>query len=415
MKLSSKQKLSIRESNRRLNIWEGAVRSGKTIASILRFIKFVGSAPRGGELIMIGKSIGSLYRNIIRPMEELLGSDLHYYIGKQQVHLWGRVIFCFGAYDESSEAVIRGLTVVGAYGDEVTLWPASFFKMLLSRMSVEGAMFFGTTNPDSPYHYLKTEFIDRASELDMVVFHFELGDNPGLSETYKVNLKKEYVGLWYRRFILGLWVAAEGAIYDFFDESVHSRDLVLLPKALEHVVGIDYGTGNPTAFIMMGRNINTKPKIWAADEYVYDSAKMQRQKTDDEQADDFIKFIKPYHNVTTAFIDPSAASLRLALRKKLVESGLFVQIRDAENDVINGIRVQATMLKNGDYALCRQKCKRTIQDYYGYSWDPKAQLKGEDKPLKTGGADHTKDGERYPLYTIFGSLTSVDYNALLTQ
>lgn len=412
--LSDKQKLSMRESNRRLNIWVGAVRSGKTFVSILRFIWFIAKAPRGGELILVGKSVGAVYRNIIRPMLDLLGSDMHYYSGKQVITLWGREIFVFGAYDESSEATIRGLTVAGAYGDEITLWPQSFFKMLLSRMSVSGAKFFGSTNPDNPYHYLKTEFLDRETELDMAVFNFILEDNPSLEKEYVENLKKEYVGLWYKRFILGLWVAAEGAIYDFFDEKIHARKPSTLPSATDKIISIDYGTGNPTAFTLMERNSRTLPKIWTAYEYFYDSKAHNKQKSDEQYAADLVDFTKEYGQNKThrIHIDPSAASFKIAIRHAFNEAGMYCQIVDADNDVINGIRTQARMLSSGEYAVSTN-CPRTIQDYYGYSWDPKAQKRGEDKPLKTNGSDHTKDAERYGLYTLYGENASkIDYEAL---
>src|SRR5690606_4293976 len=137
----------------------------------------------------------------------------------------------------------RGMTLAGAYGDEVTLWPESFFTMLLSRLSVPGAQFFGTTNPDSPGHWLKKRYLDRADELSLRRFRFTLADNPALDPAYVEALKREYTGLWYRRYILGEWVAAEGAIYDMFDPDRHvAREL---PEILHWWVGVDYGTTNP--------------------------------------------------------------------------------------------------------------------------------------------------------------------------
>lgn len=399
-KLSRNQRRSIRLAIKRLNIWKGAVRSGKTFASILRWIEFVATAPTGGELLMVGKSVNAVYRNVIRPMKLLLGDQMQYFSGKQVVKLFGREIFVFGAYDESSEEILRGITAAGIYGDEVTLWPESFFKMCLSRMSVPGAKLFGTTNPDNPYHYLKVQYLDN-KELDLVQFDFCFEDNPELTKEFKDNLKKEYVGIWYKRFILGLWVAAEGAIFDFFDEEEYVRDIAIMPKADYHVVGVDYGTGNPTVFGLFGVSYYAKPKIWLRKEYFWDSQAQQRQKTDDEYAEDMCDFVSQYKNVEKIIIDPSAASFKIALNKKLIERGLVIAIVDAENSVLDGIRVHAAMLKSKDYVVTR-RCKRTIQDYFGYSWDPKAQKKGEDKPLKTTGADHTKDMERYTLFTLFG-------------
>jgi PBSX family phage terminase large subunit len=397
MILSPKQKKVIRLSNARLNILEGSVRSSKTVAFLWRWIKYVGGAPPG-DLLMIGKSMGSLYRNLVRPLQDLLGNQMDYFPGKHEIDLWGRKIFCFGAYDEGSEGTLRGMTAAGALGDELTLWPKSFFMTLLARLSVKGAQFFGTTNPDSPYHYIKTDFLDR-EDLNLYQEHFVIDDNPFLDPQYVEDLKKEYVGLWYKRFIEGLWVQAEGAVYDFFDEATHTKDLFALPRAQSHGVAVDYGTDNPTCFLLFGErqsDIITTPKMprcWCMKEYYYDSKKTSRQKTDEEYADDFVDFIKGVEP-GNIYIDPSALSFITALKRRGIAN-----IRDTDNSVIDGIRTQASMLKNGDYVVCRG-CRQTIQDYGAYCWDARAQKNGEDKPLKQN--DHTKDPERYYLYNRYG-------------
>lgn len=389
--LSFKQKIAIRESQSRLNIYDGSVRSGKTVATIWRWIQYIGSAPNG-DLIMIGKSIGSLYRNVIRPMEELLGNQMHYSRGNHELDLWGRKIFCFGAYDEGSEGVLRGMTAAGALGDEITLWPKSFFMTMLARLSVAGAKFFGATNPDSPYHWLKTDFLDRKG-LDLYHMHFVLADNTFLPADYVVNLRLEYVGLWARRFIDGLWVQAEGAIYDFFDDAVHTIQPHLLPICEKRSVAIDYGTSNPTAFIMFGENPQTMPFCWAEDEYYHDSVATTKQKTDSEYVDDYIRFVNG-REISNLYIDPSALSLITEFKRRGI-----INIRDTDNSVLDGIRTQASMLKKGEYVIST-KCKQTIKDYGAYCWDMRAQKHGEDKPLKQN--DHTKDPERYYLFNRFG-------------
>src|SRR5690606_17299071 len=135
---------------------------------------------------------------------------------------------------------IQGLTLVGAMGDELSLTPESFFTMILSRLSVRGAKLFGTTNPDAPAHWLKRKFLARAGELDLATWHFTLEDNPALDPAYVAALKREYTGLWYKRYIQGLWVQAEGAIYDMFDPDRHV--VSTLPTLVQHWVGVDYGT-----------------------------------------------------------------------------------------------------------------------------------------------------------------------------
>lgn len=416
LELFRKQKFSYWNSNKRLNIWEGSVRAGKTVASIWRWIKYVGNAPPG-DLVMTGKTNGSLYRNIIRPMYELLGDDMNYVSrhDSRLVELWDREIFCFGANDESAEGKIRGMTVAGGYGDEITLWPKSYFNMHLSRMSVKDAKFYGSTNPDNPNHWLKAEYLNRKEELDLNSFHFNIADNDArnggfLPPEFVDALMKEYVGLWYRRFIKGEWCVAEGAIYDFFDEGIHCG--YRHPKAKWYMVSIDYATGNPTSFGLYGVNPTTKPKIWRERGYFWDSKKEGRQKTDSDYTKDMKDFLgwddkKGTKDIVPRkiYVDPSAGSFKLQLKK----DGFF-GVTDANNDVLDGIRTQAKMLQNGDYMIVRHKSNQPcIDEYYGYVWDDNATKRGEDKPLKT--SDHTKDDERYMLHTEFGE-EHLDYSLL---
>jgi len=398
-----KQKFAYWNANARLNLWEGSVRAGKTVDSIAVWIKYIGEAPPG-DLIMTGKTNGTLYRNIIRPMQELLGSDMKYHQqdDSRVISLWGRTIFCFGANDERAEQKIRGMTVAGSYGDEVSLWPESYFKMMISRMSVRGAKFFGTTNPDNPNHWLKTDFINRRDELDMNVFHFMIDDNVFLPPEFIAALKKEYVGLWYRRFILGEWCIAEGAIYDFFDENIHLLNVI--PNARYKVLSCDYGTGNPSAFLLFGINPFGTPKIWLERSYYYDSKKEGRQKTDAEYTKDLKTFL---HNekVRHVIVDPSAASFKNQLR-----ADGFHGIKNADNGVLDGIRLQAKMLQSHQYMICNHPSNEpVINEYYGYVWDSKAMKHGEDKPLKE--SDHAKDAERYAIQTLFGG-SQLDYTIL---
>jgi PBSX family phage terminase large subunit len=396
--LTNKQKQAIRESNARINILHGAMRSGKTVGALWRWIKFIGNSP-DGDLIMIGKSIGSLYRNMIRPLQEMLGNQMFYSSGKHEVDIWEKKIFCFGAFDESSEGILRGLTAAGALGDECTLWPKSFFYTMLSRLSVKGAKFFGTTNTDSPYHYLKKDFLDRKG-LDLYQLQFQLEDNAdNLPPEYADNLKKEFTGLWYKRFIEGLWVAAEGAIYDFWDEMLYC--LLKPPRRAETMsVAVDYGTGNPTVFLLFGEDPNAKLKCWCEREYYYDSVTMARQKTDDEYADDFIKWMSlDVSLIRDVYIDPSALSFIVALKKKLASRGIFLNFPVVDNNVIDGIRFTASMLQRKEVMVCHC-CVHVKTEFSAYAWDKKKQLLGIDEPLKQN--DHCMDPFRYYIWNKYG-------------
>ena len=356
-------------------------------------MKYVLEGPEG-ELAIVGRTQDTIKRNIVSPLLEMLGVDVKYYSGKRELSLYGRTIHLIGASDERAEAKIRGPTFAGAYVDEITLIPESAFGMLLSRLSIPGAQLFGTTNPDSPHHWLKRDFLDRKEEIDLKSWHFKLEDNPSLTKEYKNAIKSEYRGLWYQRFIEGLWVQAEGAVFDFFDTTVHCMDLVPTNPRY-YVAGIDYGTTNPTAFTLIGYNPESLPHLWLEKEYYWDSREKQRQKTDSEYAEDFLKFIRG-HIVKAIYIDPSAASFKA----ELIKQGLG-GIQDANNDVLDGIRFHAKLLSNGTFKISKT-CKNTIKEYTSYLWDEKSIQRGEDRPLKQN--DHLLDSIRYCLMSHFKPL-----------
>jgi len=351
-----------------------------------------------GNLVIVGRTNDTIKRNIVDELYNFPGISVYYYPGKRELHLEGRVIYCIGANDERSESKIRGPTFSGAYVDEATLIPESFFKMLLSRLSRLGSYLIATTNPDSPFHWLKKDFIDRQEELNIHVFNFRMEDNPSLSPDYVDALKKEYRGLWYRRFINGEWCLAEGSVYDFFDEQIH---VIEQPAsyAKYYIVGVDYGTTNPCAFVLLGFNDDYPTKIWVQKEYYFDSKKEGYQRTDAEYANDFLDFIGDIEP-KIVYIDPSAASFKLELRRRKPS----IVIKDAENDVSNGIRVVSMRLATGDLKVCKC-CKNLIQEFQSYVWDSKKSQRGLDEPLKA--FDHGLDALRYAVYTHWGEKSNI--------
>jgi PBSX family phage terminase large subunit len=382
--LSRKQKISLKESTARLNFWVGAVRSGKSFSALLRFIEFAMSDIEG-DFAIIGRTEDSLKRNVISELTRLLGNNVRYYIGKREINIYNRKIHVIGANDDRAEAKIRGSTFSGALVDEVTMIPENFFKMLLSRLSIQGSKLFATTNPDSPFHWIKKDFFEREKELDLKSFHFILDDNPSLTEDYKQNIRKEYQGLWYKRFIEGEWVLAEGAIYDFFNDDLHT---ISYPEhqGKYYVVGIDYGTTNPCAFTMIGFNPDKYPNMWVEKEYYWSSKEKMRQKTDSEYCDDLKIFIHNYP-IKAIVIDPSAASFIAECRKQGVQN-----LRDANNDVISGIRYVSQLLTVGTLKICK-KCTNLIKEIQTYVWDEVSAKNGIEKPKKT--SDHCLDALRY--------------------
>lgn len=337
---------------------------------------------------MIGKTERTLKRNVIDPLITMYGArNINTVgLGKGEIHIYGRRVYLVGANDERAEQKIRGLSLVGAYCDEITIFPESFFQMLLSRLRSPGARLYGTTNPDSPYHWLKVNFLDKAG-LDLKAFKFTLDDNPYLDPKYVQNLKNTYTGLWYRRFILGEWCLAEGAVYDMWDEKSHVIDKPPAGLADSYMVGIDYGTNNPCAFLKIGIRGDA---VTVEQEYYYDSVEKGKQLTD-QQYSAALKVFVGSTQMRTIIIDPSAASFKVQLR-----NDGFHNLRDADNSVIDGIRLVSSMLQAGKLKVCKC-CPNLIKEFSSYVWDAKKQEKGLDEPVKK--FDHALDALRYALQT----------------
>ena len=408
--LTPKQRASVLAATKRINIWSGSVRSGKTVASEIAWLLQIRSGPPG-PLLMVGKTNRSLKRNVLDPLVEFLGPRrMTVRMGDGEATILGRRVYLVGANDERSMTKIQGLTLAGLYGDELTTWPASFFKMSLSRLSLPKAWLGGTVNPDAPLHWLKKEFIDRAAELDAAIFEFRLDDNTFLDPAYVAALKLEYVGLWYKRYILGLWVAAEGPIYDMFDPDVHVVDAV--PEGVEIArrwLGIDYGTANPFVALLLGEG--TDGVVYALDRWRWDSRASGRQMTDVQYRVALEAWLRGTNGkpgalpegaeLETAWVDPSAASFIAELHQGWISADLAI------NDVVAGVRLVSTVLGLGHLKIVGPKCPELVETLQSYSWDPKKQAKGEDAPLKVD--DHDPDALRYGLYS--DALLRIDVGA----
>jgi len=385
MLLSPKQSNAYHFSDKRLNIAHGAVRSGKTVAFHYKWLDFLLHGAHG-QTLMVGKTVTALERNVLRPMQELFGARyVQYSISTKKATIAGRMVDLEGANDERSEGKIRGMTLGGALCDEVSLYPESFWQQLLARNSVKGAQIFATTNPDSPNHWLKTSYLDREGELNLRSFHFSIDDNPFLDAEYVKALKSEYVGLWYKRMILGLWVVAEGAIYDMFSDDFVTNEYESDGKFW---ASIDYGTANAFSVSLFTKDKRTG-KIILFDEFYYDSKESGRQLTDSMYADRLIDFIEG-KDVDVIYIDPSALSFynECATRS--------LPMAHADNSVLDGIRSVSTALGKNEMII-DPKCKHHITGFQSYLWDAKAQKLGIDKPLKKD--DHAMDSFRYGYYT----------------
>lgn len=396
--LSPKQKLAFTKSYARINIAEGAVSSGKSHVFMYRFLDEIRRGPMGNgetglDYMIGGKSESSVIRNVLRPLDRELGGIIRFNHSQRYFDLWGNRIYVVGANDERAEGKIRGWTLASALIDEATLSPQSFFKMTLSRLRVEGAKLFATTNPDSKFHWLKTDFLDKFADdkEELASFKFKLDDNPYLTDAYKESIKKEYSGLWYRRFIEGEWVQAEGAIYDFFDQDLHTVENA--PTYAKYfLVGIDYGTTNPFAAVLLGFNDDHHPALWVEKEFYWDAKVMGYQKTDAEYARDIMREFAGYP-IKLFYLDPSAQSFEVELRRNKLP------VKQAKNEVLDGIRCVSTLLSQGDLVI-RRSCINLLKEIESYVWDDKSIRLGEDKPIKQ--RDHALDALRYVLFTHYG-------------
>jgi len=388
MSQSPKQDKSLAESNRRFNLWVGAVRSGKTYVSIERFLHELKNGPEGDAMI-VGVNRSTLQRNIINHMYNRLGFP--YPTEKsQKVRLYNRNVWFVGAPDISAVPTIQGSTLAMAYVDEATNIPEPFWKMLESRLSVPGAKLFATCNPEGPAHFIKKDYIDN-KKLDLVHWNFQLDDNPILDEAYKEQLKASYTGLWYTRYILGEWALSHGAIYDCFDHyNVYDNPQ---SNPSYYIVGIDYGTVNATCAVLCAINPHKWPQICVEAEYYFDSHKVGRSKTDDELVRDIKAFIG-YKNVSAIYVDPAAASLKVALRHE------DLPVLDAKNDVLPGIKTVYKFLA-GKNLVFHRSCTNLREQVQSYTWCGKAADRGEDKPDKSKNADHACDALRYCVFSAF--------------
>ncbi len=381
------------QAQARINLWHGAVRSGKTVASLLAFLLAVAEASRSGLIVIVGRSLQTIERNVLEPLADpaLFGpvaAQVRHTRGATTAVILGRTVHLIGAADARAEGRLRGLTASLAYVDEATLLPEAFWTQLLARLSVPGAKLLATTNPDSPRHWLKAGYLDREHELDLRSWHFRLADNPSLSPAYVASLQAEYVGLWRRRMIDGAWVVAEGAIYDCWDEQQHVVDE--LPAMSRYWLGIDYGTTNPFAAILLG--LGDDGRLYACAEWRYDSRARRRQMTDAQYSAALRGWLDALQvEPEWTFIDPSAASF-LA---QLWEDG-HPGVTRARNDVLDGIRSTSTALASG-LLLVHRSCEGLLGELPGYSWDATAAAAGEDRPLKRD--DHSADALRYVVHS----------------
>ena len=372
-------------------ICDGSIRSGKTLSMSVGFIMWAMAAFDGHVFAICGKTIESLRRNVITQLPVWLEGIVDITEKRSENKLIAKVngktntFYLFGGRDESSYTLIQGITLSGVLFDEAALMPRSFVEQAMARCSVTGSKFWFNCNPEGPGHWFYQNWVLQAKERNILHLHFTMEDNLSLAEAIRKRYEAMYTGVFYDRYIRGLWVVAEGLIYSCFNPKMH-----IVPseeRAYDrYYVSCDYGTINAFSCGLWGR---CNDKWYRIKEYYFDSRKENRQQTDAEYYERLVELVGD-RKIRAVIVDPSAASFIETIRR----AGRF-RVEQASNAVLDGIRDVATQLQLGNLFIC-ETCTDCIREFGLYRWDEKAK---EDKPLKTD--DHSMDDVRYFVHTVF--------------
>lgn len=384
-------------------IADGAIRSGKTISMSLSFVLWAMTDFNGQNFGMCGKTVGSFRKNVLFWLKLMLKgrgykvhdvrSDNYCIVSKGDITNY---FYIYGGKDERSQDLIQGMTFAGVFLDEVALMPESFVNQATGRCSVDGSKMWFNCNPSSPLHWFKVKWIDKVKDKRFLYLHFTMDDNLSLTERTKARYRTMYKGVFYDRFILGLWVMAQGLIYPMYKDAFGE---VPERKAEQYAISIDYGTMNAFAVILWGRYDNV---WWGVDEYYYSGREQGITKTDDEYFKDIEEWLKDIDGRLYTVIDPSAASFIALLRKNTSR----YNVKKAKNDVIKGIEQTMVALQRGTIKFS-SKCKNTKKEFEGYVWDD---TETEDRPVKIN--DHAMDSVRYFVATTGIAKAKTDYQAI---
>ena len=371
-------------------ICDGAVRSGKTLCTSLSFVCWAFYRFSGADFALCGKTLTSLKRNVIRPLSDTLAclgfvvrpSNSHNYVDVEHGGRHNR-FYLFGGRDESSAALIQGMTLAGVLLDEVALMPRSFVEQALARCSVDGSRFWFNCNPEHPQHWFHREWIEKAAQKNALYLHFEMQDNPSLSEEMIQRYRSLYSDAFYDRFVLGRWTAAAGLVYPFFGEANLCDEASAECEC--YCISCDYGTVNPTSMGLWG----LKADVWyRVGEYYYSSKAHGEQKTDEEYYA-ALEELAGDRPIRAVVCDPSAASFITCVRRH----GRF-PVLPARNDVLDGIRKVCDALKSGRIKIARC-CEDAIREFGLYRWEEGG---AKDAPRKEN--DHAMDDIRYFVATV---------------
>lgn len=362
-------------------ICDGSIRSGKTLSMAISYFLWAMSGwINEANFAMCGKTINSFRRNVwswVKPLLISRGYSIEESRDENKITVtYGSVVnyfYIFGGKDERSQDLIQGITLAGVLFDEVALMPQSFVNQATGRCSVTGSKFWFNCNPDNPKHWFKENWIDKADSKNLLYLHFTMDDNLSLSHEIKERYKGLYTGVFFKRFILGLWVMAEGAIYDNFSdtENVYEKPLSIYVKEKCNIwIGMDYGTTNPLAALLCYDDGET---LWIEKEYYFNSRAEGYQKTDEQYCNDLEEWLGDITE-DQSIVDPSAASFIQAWRQR------GHRVKEADNEVLDGIRLTSTLIASRKIKI-HKDCVNLLKELPGYVWDDNS-INGKEKPLK---------------------------------
>lgn len=390
--ISDKQRkiLAFPYTKRDVLICDGAVRSGKTSIMMWAFVDWAMREFDGQRFGICGKTVDSASKNIVVPFISMALAKERYNLRWRRADHVLEITRCgktnyfevFGGKDESSFMLIQGRTLAGVLLDEVVLMPESFVNQALARCSVDGSRIWFSCNPGSPQHWFYKNWIEGSARRNALYLHFNMRDNPALSDSILTRYEAMYSGVFYDRYILGKWVLAEGLIYPMFGDSCVVDEEPGTDG--EYYISCDYGTLNPFSAQLWHWDGKTATCLR---EYYYSGRETQANKTDEEYCTEIARLAGDLP-IRSIVVDPSAASFIEVLRRKQ-----YI-VRKAKNDVLNGIMLTARYLQDGTIKIHR-RCKDSIREFGLYRWDDKAT---EDRPIKEN--DHAMDSIRYFAFTI---------------
>ena len=366
---------------------DGAVRSGKTVSLTIGFFLWSMGCFQGKAFGLCGKTIGSLRRNILDHLSGWLGPAVHLHYSRSDNKLIAsagghtNTYYLFGGQDDSACQLIQGVTLAGVYLDEAALLSRSFLEQAVARCSEPGAKLWFSCNPEGPEHWFYKEWVQKAQDKRLLRLSMTMQDNPGLTEAVQARYRRLYSGVFYERFVLGRWAAAQGLVYEFTREHIAGE----VPERGRYFISVDYGTMNPFS---AGLWCVEGGVAWRVREFYYCGREAGKLMTDEQYHQALVELAgdKPVERV---IIDPSAASMIATIR----HHGVF-RVRRARNAVLPGIRLVASLLQQGRLRISGC-CRDTIREFSQYCWE-----EGQDRPVKE--FDHAMDDVRYFCATVMG-------------